>query len=148
MFIIVPMGLIGFIILLAMLVLIGVGIGAGIFACAVAAGLAGLGVISSSVALGFYTKRPATAVRALLLQCGILAGIPAGAAGAWGAHHLINSIAAWQGWSAAGWEWKIPLFGAIGGAFAGAILALLLDFILRRTHAWVETRAKQLTQPG
>ena len=74
MLIIPPMGLIGFIILLAMLVLVGVGL----FACAVAA------------------------------------------------------------------EWKIPLFGGICGAF----LALMLDFILRRTHAWVEARAKQLTLPS
>lgn len=148
MFIILPMGLIGFIILLAMLVLVGVGIGVGLFACAVAAGLTGLGVISSSVALGFYTKKPATAVRALLLQCGILAGIPAGAISAWVAHEVFHAFATWQGWTLLGAEWKIPLFGGIGGAFAGAILALMLDFILRRTHAWVETRAKQLTLPN
>lgn len=147
-FIIVPMGLIGFIILLAMLVLIGIGIGVGIFASAVAAGLAGLGVISSSVALGFYTKRPATAVRALLLQFGILAGIPAGAVSAWVADKMFHAFATWQGWTLLGAEWKIPLFGAIGGAFAGAILALMLDFILRKTHAWVETRAKQITLPS
>ncbi len=142
------MGLIGFIILLAMLVLIGVGIGVGLFACAVAAGLAGLGIISSSVALGFYTKRPATAVRALLLQLGILAGIPAGAVSAWLSHKVFDAFSQWQGWALDGWQWKVPLLGAIGGAFAGVILALLLDFILRRTHAWVETHAKQLTQPG
>ncbi|HEY1048296.1 MAG TPA: hypothetical protein VGE39_01020 [Prosthecobacter sp.] len=142
------MELVGFIILLAMLVLVGVGIGAGLFACTIAAGLAGLGVISSSVALGFYTKKPATAVRALLLQCGILAGIPAGAVCAWVADKVFHAFATWQGWTLLGAEWKIPLFGAIGGAFAGAILALMLDFILRRTHAWVEARAKRLTLPG
>lgn len=134
------MGIFGLIALLVMLVLIGIGIGVGLFACAIAAALVTLGVISSSVALGFFTQRPATAVRALLLQCGVLAGIPAGAVTAWVTHEVFNSIAAWQGWSAAGWEWKIPLFGGIGGAFAGVILALLLDFILRRSHAWLEQR--------
>lgn len=138
------MGLIVFVALLVMLVLIGVGIGIGLFACAVAAALTGVGVISSSVALGFYTKRPATAVRALLLQCGILAGIPAGAIGAWVGHRVITSIALWQGWSASGYEWKIPLFGGIGGAFAGLFLALLLDFILRRSHAWALARTERI----
>lgn len=136
------MSLIGFIVLLVMLVLIGVGIGIGLFACAVGAVLVALGVVSSSVALGFLTKRPATAMRALLLQCGVLAGIPAGAATAWVSHSLYTEIAAWQGWSLVGGEWKIPLFGAVGGAFAGVLLALTLDFILRRSHAWVEARVK------
>ncbi|MGV3658817.1 MAG: hypothetical protein ACO1TE_01495 [Prosthecobacter sp.] len=131
-----------------MLVLVGVGIGVGLFACAIAAGLAGFGVISSSVALGFYTKRPATAVRALLLQFGILAGIPAGAVSAWVAHKMFHAFATWQGWTLLGAEWKIPLFGGIGGAFAGAILALVLEFILRKTHAWVEGRVKQQALPN
>ncbi len=142
------MGIPGLIALLVMVVLIGVGIGIGLVACAIAAGLAMLGVVSSSVALGFFTKRPATAVRALLLQCGILAGIPAGAVTAWATHSIYHSIAAWQGWSMAGGEWKIPLFGAVGGAFAGVFLALLLDFILRRTHVWVEQKVKRKVLPS
>jgi len=100
------------------------------------------------VALGFLTKQPATAVRALLLQCGILAGIPAGAVTAWVGHGAINSIAAWQGWRLGGWEWKIPLFGALGGAFAGALLVLMLDFIFHRSHAWLELRMKRKALVG
>lgn len=142
------MGIPGLIALLVMVVLIGVGVGIGLFACAIAAGLAMLGVVSSSVALGFLTKRPATAVRALLLQCGILAGIPAGAVTAWVGHGAINSIAAWQGWRLGGWEWKIPLFGALGGAFAGALLVLMLDFIFHRSHAWLELRMKRKALVG
>ena len=68
------MGIPGLIAMLVMVVLIGVGIGIGLFACLIALALGMLGVVSSSVALGFFTKRPATAVRALLLQCGVLAG--------------------------------------------------------------------------
>jgi hypothetical protein len=142
------MGFLGVIVLLVMLVLIGMGIGVGLFACAIAAVLVLLGVVSSSVALGFFTKRPATAVRALLLQCGILAGIPAGAIVAWAFHGGINGIAAWQGWRVGGWEWKTPLFGALGGAVAGAVLALLLDFIFRRSHTWLEGRMKRKALPG
>lgn len=130
------MGIPGLIMLLVMVVLVGAGIGIGLFACAIAAGLAMLGVVSSSVALGFLTKRPATAVRALLLQCGILAGIPAGAITAWVGRSVLEHVDE---------SWMIAVYGGIGGAFAGAMLALLLDFIFRRTHAWVEQRMKQKT---
>ena len=133
------MGIPGLIMLLVMVVLIGAGIGIGLFACAIAAGLAMLGVVSSSVALGFLTKRPATAVRALLLQCGILAGIPAGAVTAWVGRSVLEHVDE---------SWMIAVYGGIGGAFAGAMLALLLDFIFRRTHAWVEQRVKQRTLVG
>ncbi len=128
------MGIPGLIALLVMVVLIGVGIGIGLVACAIAAGLAMLGVVSSSVALGFLTKRPATAVRALLLQCGILAGIPAGAVTAWVGRTVLENVDE---------SWMIAVYGGIGGAFAGALLALLLDFIFRRTHAWLEERMKR-----
>ncbi len=128
------MGIPGLIAMLVMIVLIGVGIGIGLFACMVAAALGMLGVVSSSVALGFFTKRPATAVRALLLQCGILAGIPAGAITAWVGRTFLEHVDE---------SWMIAVYGGIGGAFAGALLALMLDFIFRRTHAWLEQRMKQ-----
>lgn len=133
------MGIFGLIAALVMLVLIGVGIGVGLFACAIAAGLVTLGVVSSSVALGFFTKRPATAVRALLLQCGILAGIPAGAITAWVGRSFLEKVDE---------SWLIALYGGIGGAFAGAVLALMLDFILRRSHAWVEQKVKRKALVG
>lgn len=124
----------GLIMLIVMVVLIGIGIGAGLFACAIAAGMVMLGVVSSSVALGFFTKRPATAMRALLLQCGVLAGIPAGAVTAWVGRAVLEKVDE---------SWMIAVYGGIGGAFAGALLALMLDFILRRTHAWVEEKVKR-----
>ena len=128
------MGIPGLIAMLVMVVLIGVGIGIGLFACLIAVALGMLGVVSSSVALGFFTKRPATAVRALLLQCGVLAGIPAGAITAWVGRALLEKVDE---------SWMIAVYGGIGGAFAGALLALMLDFIFRRTHAWLEQRTKQ-----
>lgn len=133
------MGVPGLIFLLVMLVLIGIGIGIGLFACVIAAGLVALGVVSSSVALGFFTKRPATAVRALLLQCGVLAGIPAGAVTAWIGRAFLEKVDQ---------SWLIAVYGGIAGAFAGALLALLLDFIFRRTHAWIESRVKRDALPG
>ncbi len=133
------MGIPGLILLLVMLVLIGVGIAVGLFACAIAAVLVTLGVVSSSVALGFFTKRPATVVRAFLLQCGILAGIPAGAVTAWLGRTLLDKVDQ---------SWMIAVYGGIAGAFAGAVLALLLDFIFCRTHAWIEARVKRDALPG
>ncbi len=133
------MGIPGLILLCVMLVLIGVGIAVGLFACALAAVLVTLGVVSSSVALGFFTKRPATAVRVFLLQCGILAGIPAGAVTAWLGRALLEK---------ADEGWVIAIYGGIGGAFAGALLALLLYFIFRRTHVWLEQRVKRPELPG
>lgn len=142
------MGFLGLIVLAVMLVLIGIGVGIGLFACAVAAVLVTMGVISSSVALGFYTQRPVTAVRALLLQCSVLAGIPAGAGVVWILQGAVCGVAAWQGWNTGDWEWKFLLLGAVGGAFAGVILALLFDFIFRRTRAWIEVRVKREELPG
>ncbi|MBN8421353.1 MAG: hypothetical protein J0L73_20740 [Verrucomicrobia bacterium] len=133
------MGIPALIAMLVMIVLIGVGIGIGLFACALAAGLTMLGVVSSSVALGFFTKKPATAVRALLLQCGILAGIPAGAVTAWVGRTVLEKVDE---------SWMIAVYGGIGGAFAGAVLALMLDFIFRRTHAWVEEKVKRKALVG
>lgn len=133
------MGIPGLILLFVMLVLIGIGIAVGLFACAIAAALVTLGVISSSVALGFFTKRPATAVRAFLLQCGVLAGIPAGAVTAWVGRAFLEKVDQ---------SWMVAVYGGIGGALAGALLALLLDFIFRPTHAWVEQRVHKPELPG
>lgn len=133
------MGIPGLILLFVMLVLIGICIAVGLFACAIAAALVTLGVISSSVALGFFTKRPATAVRAFLLQCGVLAGIPAGAVTAWVGRAFLEKVDQ---------SWMVAVYGGIGGALAGALLALLLDFIFRRTHAWVEQRVHKPELPG
>lgn len=133
------MNLVGIFVILLTLVLIGVGIGIGLFASAIAVALVMLGIVSSSVALGFFTKRPATAVRALLLQCGVLAGIPAGAVTAWLGRAFLEQVDQ---------SWMIAVYGGIAGAVAGAILALLLDFIFRRTHAWLEHRVRKPELPG
>lgn len=123
-----------------MLIIIGAGIGVGLFLCVVASALVLLGVISSSAVLGFITRKPATALRVFLLQCGILTGIPCGALLAWAGHHLVRYAeelaVQWPG----SLEWQVPLLGAIGGGLGGAVLALSMDFILRRSHAWLSQR--------
>jgi len=130
------MALFALMFLVVALILIGVGIVVGIVACCIAAVLFAVGVLSSSVVVGILTRRPAAGVRAFLLQCSLLAGIPAGILCAWLAH----SIA-----SAAGPGWLISLYGALGGAVAGVIIALLLDFIFLRLRRWASEKMGKAT---
>jgi hypothetical protein len=129
------MGLFGLVFLIVALVLIGIGIAVGAFACLIASILVGLGVISSSFFVGILSGRPSAGVRAFLLQCGILAGIPAGAVCAWLGHNFYNAV---------GSELPILFFGALGGAVAGVIVALMLDFISGRFGSWAGARAQAL----
>jgi hypothetical protein len=113
------------------LVLIGVGIVIGLVICGIAAVLLALGVVSSSVAAGLLTRRSVTAVRVFLLQCGLLAGVPVGILCAWLAHYVLAAV---------GPGWLISFYGAVGGAVAGVVVALLLDFTFRRARAWTMTK--------
>ena len=113
------------------LVLIGVGIAIGLVACALAAVLLGLGIVSSSALVGMRSGRPALGVRVFLLQCGLLGGIPAGAVFAWLAQSFFEAYGA---------GWPVLLYGGIGGAVSGILLAVLIDFISLRLHSWVSVR--------
>ena len=37
----------------------------------------------------------------------------------------------------------IAVYGGIGGALAGAVIALMLNFIFRRSQAWLDERKKR-----
>jgi len=117
--------------LVVALILIGVGIVVGFVACCIAAVLFAVGSLSSSLVIGLLTRRPAAGIRAFLLQCAVVAGVPSGILCAWLAHYIS---------SAAGPGWLISLYGALGGAAAGVVIALLLDFILRRLHRWASAK--------
>ena len=125
------MALFGLMFLVVALILIGVGIVVGVVACCVAAVLFAVGILSSSVVVGLLTRRPVAGIRAFLLQCAILAGIPSGILCAWLAHSIL---------SAAGPGWLISFYGALGGAAAGLVIALLLDFLFRRLHRWASAK--------
>jgi NhaP-type Na+/H+ or K+/H+ antiporter len=78
-------------------------------------------------------------IRAFLLQCGIFAGIPAGILCAWLAHSMFETY---------GSGFLVFLYGALGGALGGVIIALLVDFIFRRLHRWAVARLALATRAG
>jgi hypothetical protein len=125
------MEIIGLIVAAVALVLVGVGFAIGLVACAIAAALVGLGVVSSSFVIGILSGRSSVGVRAFLLQACVLAGIPAGAVCAWLGKTFL---------SAYGGDLLVLACGALGGAIAGVIIALSLDFISRRFHSWASAR--------
>jgi hypothetical protein len=125
------MALFGLMFLVVALILIGIGIVVGVVACCIAAVLLAVGILSSSVVVGLLTRRPVAGMRAFLLQCAILAGIPSGILCAWLARAIL---------SAAGPVWLISFYGALGGAVAGLVIALLLDFLFRRMHRWASAK--------
>lgn len=125
----------GLIFVIVALVLIGVGIAAGLVAFGLAAALTGLGIVSTSVVAGFLAGRTQTGVRVFLIQCGVLAGIPAGALCAWILDKVSDHVDE---------SWFVPVYGGIGGAVAGLLIALMMDFILRRVHVWAEKKLQSL----
>lgn len=131
------MELFGLIFIVVALILIGVGIVVGFVVCCIAAVLFAVGILSSSVVVGLMTRRPSAGIRAFLLQCAILTGIPSGILCAWLAHSIL---------SAAGPGWLISLYGALGGAVAGIVIALSLDFVFRRLHRWASAKLGRETR--
>ena len=131
------MALFGLVFLVVTLILIGVGIVIGLVACCVAALLVGIGVVSFSVVVGLLRRSSAAGIRAFLLQCGVLAGIPAGILCAWLAHSVFEAY---------GRGWLVFFYSALGGALGGVIIALLVDFIFRRLHRWGAARLALATR--
>jgi hypothetical protein len=128
-----PMAIAALIAFVVVLILIGIGIAIGLVACGLLAVLIGLGVISSSVIVGFRSGRPADGIRLFLLQCGVITGVPAGAVCAWLGATLSRELAGTV-------DWPVIVFGGLGGALAGIVVALWLDHISRRLHRWAAAR--------
>ena len=115
-----------------MLVLIGVGLVVGVVAVALTFGLVAAGVVSSSVMIGVWRGRAQAGLRALLLQLGVLGGIPAGMLCAWAGTALWKEID--------GTLVVILLAGGLAGAFGGAVVALMFDFLAGRVQRWLGAR--------
>jgi hypothetical protein len=131
------MALFALVFLVVALILIGVGIVVGLVVCGVTAILIGVGILSSSVVVGLFRRSSAAGVRAFLLQCGILAGAAAGILCTWLTHAIFEAY---------GSGWLVFLYGALGGAVAGIIIALLIDFIYRRLHTWAAAKLAPATR--
>lgn len=136
------MGIIGLIVILVALVLIGVGIAVGLVTCGLAALLVITGVISTSVIAGIRSGRAANGLRLFFLQCGIFLGVPAGAVCAWLLHEFYLS------YREAGDDVMILVYGGLGGAVAGILIGLGLDFISRRAHTWALARLPRKASSG
>jgi hypothetical protein len=129
------MAIVSLILAVIVLFLIGVGIAVGLVACAMAALLVGLGVISSSVVVGMFSGRATDGIRVFLLQCGIIAGVPAGAVCALLATSLVKEL---QGVA----DWPVLIGGGLCGGLAGIMVALVLDMMSRRLRTWATLRLK------
>jgi hypothetical protein len=113
-------------------VLIGVGVVFGLVAVGLTFTLVGAGMVSSSVMIGVWRGRAQSGLRAFLLQCGILAGIPAGMLCAWVATSVWEQID--------GTLVAILAAGGLAGALGGAVVALMFDFLASRVHGWLAAR--------
>jgi hypothetical protein len=127
------MAIVSFLGTIVALVLIGVGIAFGAAAAVATVILCGLGILSSSVAIGFWRGRVESGLSAFFLMCGILAGIPAGMLCAW----VVSTIAAGID---PGLLAVLGVGAAVGGA-SGAVVAVLLDFTARKLRAWLVARS-------
>ena len=119
-------------VLAIMLVFIGIGLVLGAVAVALTFALVAAGVVSSSVMVGVWRGKAQAGLRAFLLQCGILAGIPAGMLCAWVATTVWEQIS--------GTLVVVLAAGGLAGALGGAVVALMFDFLAARVHGWLAAR--------
>ncbi len=128
------LGILALFVFAVILVLIGAGIvmALALLALAALAALAGavlvgLGVVSTSVLVGFAERRLSAGFTALALQVGALAGLPFGIGGFWLVQRLLD-LRLGLGWVALG--------GAVCGALSGAAVGLLFALACARVVLW------------
>lgn len=113
------------------MLLVSIGLAVGIGLCALAGALAALGILSSSVAIGFIRRSPASGFRALFLQLGAVAGVPCGIGAAW-----LVSLLAHSHWSVA----TRVVVGGAGGLMCGVLVACLFNLVRGKVAAWILAR--------
>jgi hypothetical protein len=113
-------------------IVIGIGAVIGLIVCVLAAILIGLGVISSSVAVGLFSKRLSSGLRAFLIQCTVIASLVTGT-GCGLLLHLFFGRASLT---------EATLCGALGGVAAGLLIAASVDFVLCRLNRWTQEKVQ------
>ncbi len=127
------LGLLALFGLIVCLVLIGVGIVVGLAVLAGVAALLAVGIISSSVLVGFTRNRPSAGFRALFLQLGGIGGIACGIG--------VALLVLWIGSLEVHWGWAVLVGGAAGLGCALGI-ALLFNLAWTRLLDWGSNRFK------
>ena len=129
------LGIMAFFIMLVLLVgclfVLGFGLVVGIVICALAGGLTAVGLLSTSTAIAFVRRSPASGFRALVLQMGALAGVPCGIAAAWVVSWLAHA------------EWSVLtriLVGGAGGLICGILVGCAFNFVWGKIAAWILLR--------
>jgi hypothetical protein len=118
------------VVVVVLMLLLGMGLAVGLLLCALTGALVAVGILSSSVAIGFIRRNPAAGFRALFLQLGAVAGIPCGIAAAW-----VIALATHSPWSVTA---RIVVGGAVGLA-CGISVAWLFNFVWSKIAAWIVT---------
>ena len=85
-------------------------------------GIAAFAILATAAIIGFITRRPAEAVRALLAQCAAFVGFWAGLAGTW-----LYEFAGPGRFD----SWMNLVYGALAGALLGMIAGMQLSKLLQ-----------------
>lgn len=125
------MAIFGLLFLIVALVLIGVGIVAGLILSAITAAFVFAGILSTSAAIGVWFKRPGPAIRAFTYQLALATAIPCGISLIWAISALFS-----LGLSLTG----ILLIGAFAGAAAGLALAAITLWSMDRIQHFLSRR--------
>ncbi len=110
------------------LILFGIGIVIGIFLVALVSILVMVGILSSSVVIGFVQRRMGGAFTAFFVQFGAAMGVPSGVL--------------FLGLLALLLRWPIGLgltlvWGGLAGLLSGALIGLLLSLVCRWSYQWL-----------
>jgi hypothetical protein len=111
--------------------LLGIGLAVGIVLCALVGALTAFGILSTSVAIGFLRRSPASGLRALFLQLGAVVGVVCGIAASWLVSWLAHS------------HWGVVtrlLVGGSCGLICGILVAGLFNLAWGKITAWILAR--------
>jgi hypothetical protein len=122
-------------IMIAGLILVGIGIVLGVVILIVTAILLAFGIVSSSVLIGFIQRRPKYGFMAFLVQVGAVLGVPCGVAGLW----LLKALTDLQ--FSLG---QTTLYGAFCGLVGGAITGLVFGLALDQIYRWTSSRLRRV----